>query len=85
MDFNFIHEANPESDRELFFGPLSGEEFIVFDDSWTMADILVTAGIFPSKGQARKNTPDLTIPKGFSDFTRTKRKIRITILNKIEE
>jgi len=52
----FIHESRPESDREVFFGPLEDiDEFIVVDDSCTMAHIMHTVGIFPSVSQARKN------------------------------
>ena len=83
--FFFIHKDMAEEDRELFFGPLDGdEEFVVFDDTWTMAHVLVHVGLFPSLSQARKNGGDGPIEPGFVDFVRGKKMKRkeITILNK---
>jgi hypothetical protein len=71
---NFIHQFRNQSDRELFFGPIeSDERFVVFDDSWTLADIAVEAGLMPSKSQARKQGFDGDIPAGFT-IGREKRK-----------
>ena len=83
-NFNFIHEDLPESDRDLFFGPLTeDDEFIFFGDDATMVNIAVLAGLFPSVTRARKNGEDKLIPDGFTDFMRGKNanKRRITILN----
>lgn len=53
---NLIHILLPDSDRDLFFGPLlTDDEFTTFSDC-DMADIAVIAGAFGgSKAQARKN------------------------------
>ena len=81
-DFNFVEESLPETDRELFFGPLEiGEYFHRFDKSWLMAHVMYKAGIFISISQARKNGWDKPIPKGFSEYIIGKLKHKITILN----
>ena len=72
----------PESDKELFFGPLDGtEEFIVIEDHWIMAHIMHAVGIFPSVGQARKNGWNKPIEDGWTDIIVGKLKREITILN----
>ena len=72
---NFIHVDCPESDKDLFFGPLDKDEkFVVFDDSWTMANIVTAIGGFPSVSQARKNGWFKPIPPGLSEFKVGKRK-----------
>jgi len=83
MEFNFIGgQGHEERDKELFFGPLTEEDrFILIQPEWTMADVMVQTGIFPSLSQARKNGFGGPIPKGFSDRYVGKLKRRITILN----
>jgi hypothetical protein len=84
-DFFFIHQSLPDTDKELFCGPLTGQEaFITFDDTWTMANIFVAVGVFPSVTQARKNNAGGPIEKGFSHLERSKRQKIVTILNKFE-
>lgn len=86
-DFFFVKRSITDSDKELFFGPLTGnEEFIVMEDNWTMAHILVQVGLFSSLSQARKQKEDVPIPSGFTDLQRGKGKNKkfITILNTIE-
>ena len=84
-EFNFIHKDLPESDRELFFGPLMPEDaFIVFDDTWTMAHIAHAIGMFPSVTQARKNGFGAIQP-GFSLHVLSKKKRVVSILNRFEE
>lgn len=88
----FIHEDIPESDRELFFGPLDGtEEFTTFNDKMNLFNILAIAGVFPSATQARKNAKNILpklgldspdIPAGFFDFVAGKKRFQITVLNK---
>lgn len=58
---NFIHaKINSPEMRESFFGPLEeGDEFVIFDDSWGWPDILVKAGCFVSKGDARRNISNI--------------------------
>lgn len=64
---NFIHAKLPDSDRELFFGPLEpNEKFMLFSSEATMANLVVMLGKFPSITQARKNGWDKPIPVGFS-------------------
>lgn len=80
---NFIHTSLPEADRELFFGPLDiGEEFTVFDQDQSMANMAVTMGAFPSVSQARKNGWARPVPPGFSEHKIGKR--RFWILNRFE-
>ena len=81
----FIHKDIPKKDKELFFGPLDGsEEFVVFDDTWQLAHVLVHVGIFPSLSQARKNGADGPISEGFTILVRGKKVKRreMVILNK---
>lgn len=86
VTFFFIHkDVNNDNDKELFFGPLTGNEvFVEFDDSWTMANIMVAIGSFPSITQAKKNGVVSEIDVGFSTFTKGKgKKFKdVTILNK---
>lgn len=84
-EFNFIHSSLPETDKDLFFGPIdSKEQFIEFDDSWTMAHILVEIGVFKSLTEARKNNSAGSIPLGWTAISRGKgpRLKRLFILNK---
>lgn len=86
--FLFIHPDLPDTDKELFFGPLDGtEQWIEIEPTWTMAHIMVQAGVFPSLTQARKNGAEGEIPAGFTDIVRGKGKKRkeITILNWFEQ
>lgn len=85
---HFISSNVTEEDKEMFFGPLTGEEeFIVMGDNWKMPHVLVAAGIFPSVSQAKKNEKklgnDFHIPSGFTEIVRGKAKNRkrIFILN----
>lgn len=73
---NFITPNVTDEDKELFFGPLDGEEFTVIEEHWTMANILQAAGIFPSVSQARKNGENKPIPEGFTILRRGKKKNR---------
>jgi len=80
--FFFISGLVPESDKELFFGPLDGtEEFIVIEDHWIMAHIMHAIGVFPSVGQARKNGWNKPIEDGWTDIIVGKLKREVTILN----
>lgn len=88
-EFNFISSNVTEEDKELFFGPLTGEEeFIVMEDNWSLPHVLHAAGIFPSVVQARKNQRALghkdALPEGFTELVRGKNRNRkkIFILNK---
>jgi hypothetical protein len=75
---NFIHCELPESDKELFFGPLEESEiFTAFSSELTMADLVVEMGVFPSIKQARKNGWNNPIPVGFSAHKIGKRRFHI--------
>jgi hypothetical protein len=74
---NFITPNVTEEDKDLFFG--KGEEFIIIEEHWTMANLLHAAGIFPSISQARKNGENNPIPKGFNILTRGKKAKRKVI------
>lgn len=86
-DICFISNTLPDSDIELFFGPISKEDTIIkFDntvDRW-MSTLLCKAEIFKSSSQARNNGWNKLVPKGFTDFRVGKKKTRITILNNWE-
>lgn len=74
-EMNFIHEDLPETDRDLFFGPLEPhDEFLTFSTGDTLAHLAVKWKVFPSVTQARKNGWDGEIPPGFSEHQRGKRK-----------
>jgi hypothetical protein len=83
MDYNFISKKTSPMDLILFFDPLEGDTFELIEDNWNMANIMAKAGVFPSISQARKNRWNIPIPKGFSEYTVGKKKIQITILNKV--
>ena len=78
-EFNFF-ASSLESDKNLFFGPIEPEDvFTLIQNDWTMANIMFTAGIFPSVTQARKNGFNKPIPDGFSDMRVGKTKLRVVI------
>jgi hypothetical protein len=70
LKMNFIGKNTSDSDKELFFGPLTDDDtFIIIEDNWIMAHILHKADIFPSISQARKNGWNKSIPEGFTMLT----------------
>jgi len=74
-----------ESDKELFFGPLTGnEEWHEFDIDTPWSTIMAELKLFPSKGQARKNGWDKDVEWGFDDFTFGKVKHWKTVLKVID-
>jgi hypothetical protein len=79
---NVIVGSIPESDLDLFFGPLENDDiFVVFPADTKFPDVAVAFGIFSSKSQARKNGWGGDIPNGFWDKERIgKLNHRITIL-----
>jgi hypothetical protein len=74
-EYNFF-QSSLDSDRDLFFGPLSGETFLPMPP--TMAHIMHIAGIFPSVNQARC-CGWREIPDGFTDMYCGKNRTRVTI------
>lgn len=85
VEFNFVHERVSEEDLENLLGPFEEKDgpLVKFDDSWTMAHIMHSAGIFKSVTEARKNGWNMPVPKGFSHHVVTKRKINIWILGEM--
>jgi len=82
---NFIGKNTKESDKELFFGPLEDDTFIIIEEHWIMAHILFEAGIFPSISQARKNGWNKPIPEGFNIITVGKKAKKKTLFIFIEK
>jgi hypothetical protein len=83
MDRCFVvqNENLDKRDFDLFFAECEVE---VLPAGTSMLDVLVECGIFPSKGQARKNgwkDDKSIIPDGFSEVVVGKKKHCITILN----
>jgi hypothetical protein len=88
-EFNFVvlNEFVRGDEGNLFFGGEPFEFEFVLPDA-DMFDLLVKAGCFSSKGQARKNwmRTGPKIPDGFSDFTGIgKLKKRVTVLKPMPE
>lgn len=85
MDYNFIASSQPDTDKELFFGPVTQDDaFFPITDDMSMAHVMAQIGLFPSVSQARKNGWNKPIPDGFTDFRSGKNKVRITILKEIK-
>lgn len=83
VDVNFLIDNGNlrATDGSLFFGT---EAARLVDKDLLMADLLAMAGIFPSKGQARKNGWDgVEIPDGFSTHQVGKLKHQVSILKPI--
>lgn len=89
----FIHKDRLD-DKDVFFGPLTGEEqFVEIDDTTNIFHVLAKAGAFPSANMARKNWKNIaksigwddvtvtTVPEGFTMFTVGKKKFDVVILN----
>jgi hypothetical protein len=85
-EFNFISPRISTKDIDLFLGPLEPKDgpFIWIEANWTMAHVLHTAGLFPSVKQAKNNGWDKPIPIGYSEYTVTKRKVKIFILTQFD-
>ena len=80
--FLIHHENFSGRDRALIFGEDIEVTVLPRDQHPTMLDVLVHAGIFPSKGQARKNWKgEVEIPMGFTQITAGKLRTLISIHN----
>ena len=81
-EFNFIiaNGNEHESDARIFF---QEENIIRLLDNATMLDVAMAAGIFTSRGQAKKAGWAKPIPPGFSQLEAGKLKAWICILNPI--
>ena len=79
LSISFTTPNISDEDLDLFFGPMEEgerEDIIGIRENWTMAHILVAAGILPSLTQAKKMKEDKPIPPGFTIITRGKKKNR---------
>jgi hypothetical protein len=79
----FVHPDVSDSDRELF-GFNDGDELWFSSRAWSLAHVMHAAGIFSSVSQARKNGWNNEIGSGFSQFIVGKRKLTVSILNRID-
>jgi hypothetical protein len=68
-----------DGDFDLLFD--KGDEIIWLEPSATMLDVIVIAGIYPSKSRARNDGWDKPIPIGWWDKAVGKRRTRISIWN----
>lgn len=80
-EFNVLIGNWEESDKELFFGPLTGQEIWVVPNHDSMPQLLKELELFSSNSQARKAGWDGSVAHGFSDLTIGKKRTRVTILN----
>lgn len=91
MEFNFAIKNNflLENDIRLFFGEDENQivNFEWLEENATIWEVLVKAGIFPSKGQARKDPrfKDGNIAEGVTDFVVGKKKTRIFIFKPFQQ
>lgn len=80
------NESLRDGDLELFFGPVADDDMVLkLAPSATMVDVVVEAGIFNSRGEAKRNGWLKPIPAGFSEHVIGKLKRRIAILNAKEQ
>jgi len=65
MEIHFVHPNRPQSDLELFLGPLDGSEIFL---PWPrdMQELLVTAKKFSSRGEAQRNGFKGPVPPNFN-------------------
>lgn len=85
IDVNVLVGDLPNSDRDLFFGPLDGSEIWIelpIEAKWP--DVMAAAEVFPSKSQARKNGWDKELELEFSAVIIGKLKHNITVLKQFE-
>ena len=76
LHFVVTNDQNPVSDEdiELVFGPFDGDEEIVRVQSADLSAMAADAGVFPSRGQARKNGLGGPAPQGVNRIGTKKRR-----------
>jgi hypothetical protein len=87
-EVNLIYEKISEYDRNLFLGPFDDNDgpILEFNDSHTtMSHLMSLCGCFKSISEARKNGWNKPIPSGYQELTFGKKRLKIYILNTIEE
>ena len=66
LEFNFVKPGVFDL-PEIFQWGFERENSIEIESHWTMANIAVEMGLFPSLGQAKKNGWNDPIPEGFTE------------------
>ena len=80
-DYNILIGSIPESDKELFFGPIyEFDKFKVFDENIQFPQLLRDLGLFKSSSDARRNGWNKEIPGGWFEATIGKKKHKLYIL-----
>ena len=76
LHFVVTNDQNPVSDEdiELVFGPFDGDEEIVRVQSDDLSAMAADAGVFPSRGQARRNGLGGPAPQGVNRIGTKKRR-----------
>jgi hypothetical protein len=77
-----LSPSAPETDHELFFGPILAEPFR--SDATSTADLLVELGLAQSKSWCRKNGWDKPIEPGFNVFVFGSKRVSIYVLRRWE-
>lgn len=75
--FTFAREDTPQKHIEMMFGPLDGDTIIPFTDDARLEDLAVMAGLFTSKGEAKKNGWGGELEGGLNNKALKKRKIEL--------
>ena len=66
LEFNFVKPGVFDL-PEIFQWGFEKEDSIEIQSHWTMANLAVEMGLFPSLGQAKKNGWNDPIPEGFTE------------------
>ena len=66
LEFNFVRPGVFDL-QEIFQWGFENEDSIEIQSHWTMANLAVEMGLFPSLSAARKNGWNNPIPEGFTE------------------
>ena len=84
--FQGFHPSHPFMQHSAYRHMLAGDVvWSSFQPSETMAHLVHRAGLFKSVGEARRNGWARPVPAGFTDLVIGKRKVKIFILNFVDE
>lgn len=75
--FTFARDDTPQEYINMMFGPLDGDTIIPFTKDDKLEDLAVTAGLFPSKSEAKKNGWSGELKGGLNNKALKKRKIEL--------
>lgn len=70
---HFISKFGGPEDYEAVLGPLTADDILIEADDFTLADCVVSLGVFKSKSQANKNSWAGKLPRGFKEWKIGKR------------